>query len=142
MHMLFSQSCKYAIRALVHLSLSTDSPSLSREIARDIQVPEHFLAKILQDLVRHQLLESFKGRGGGFQLARTPERISLGEIVHAVDGNGLTENCLLGLPNCSAESPCAMHDWWSIQRRELKKMLEGQSLTDLTKDGAPREIIK
>ncbi len=132
--MLFSQSCKYAIRALVHLSLRADSPSLSREIASEIQVPEHFLAKILQNLVRHQLLDSFKGRGGGFQLARAPERISLGAIVLAVDGNGLTENCLLGLPHCSADSPCPMHDWWSLQRRELKEMLEGQSLADLARD--------
>lgn len=140
--MLFSQSCKYAIRALVHLSSNTDGPSLSRDIAHDIQVPEHFLAKILQDLARHQLLDSFKGRGGGFQLARPPGRISLGEIVHAVDGNGLTENCLLGLPNCSAESPCAMHDWWSTQRQELKEMLEGQSLADLTSDGVLKKIAK
>ena len=129
--MLFSQSCKYAIRALVHLSNKRDDPHLSREIAGEIQVPEHFLAKILQDLARHHLLDSFKGRGGGFRLARPPEQISLGEIVLAVDGNGLTENCLLGLPNCSAESPCPMHDWWALQRRELKEVLEGQSLADL-----------
>lgn len=129
--MLFSQSCKYAIRALVHLSIKRDDPHLSREIAGEIQVPEHFLAKILQDLARHHLLDSFKGRGGGFRLARPPEQISLGEIVLAVDGNGLTENCLLGLPNCSADSPCPLHDWWTLQRREIKEVLEGQSLADL-----------
>jgi Rrf2 family transcriptional regulator, iron-sulfur cluster assembly transcription factor len=136
--MLFSQSCKYAIRALVHLTLKTDSPSLSREIASEIQVPEHFLAKILQDLARHHLLDSFKGRGGGFRLARAPEHISLSEIVLAVDGDGLTENCILGLPNCSADSPCAMHDWWAQQRRELKEMLEGQSLADLAHNETPK----
>ena len=127
--MLFSQSCKYAIRALIHLAHSRQTPCLSRDIAHNIDVPEHFLAKILQDLARHRLLDSFKGRGGGFQLARRPDQIAIMDIVEAVDGPGLKNDCVLGLPECSGESPCPLHHWWGRQRDQLLDVFESQTLS-------------
>ena len=79
--MIFSQTSKYAIRALLHLAQHGDQPHRSRAIAQALTVPEPFLAKILQALVRHGLLLSFKGRGGGFKLARAADRISVYEIM-------------------------------------------------------------
>ncbi len=128
-HMLFSQSCKYAIRALIHLAHNRDAPCLSRDIAHHIDVPEHFLAKILQDLARHRLLDSFKGRGGGFRLARHPDQIALMDIIEAVDGPGLKNDCVLGLLACSNESPCALHHWWGRQREQIIDVFENQSLS-------------
>ncbi|NKB70648.1 MAG: Rrf2 family transcriptional regulator [Candidatus Latescibacteria bacterium] len=126
--MLFSQPSKYALRALLHLAQKGPEPHLSREIARALDVPEPFLAKILQNLVRHKLLQSFKGRGGGFKLAKPAKRISLLAVVQAVEGPDFGHNCLLGLPECSETNPCPLHDHWSTHKARLFDMLENQTL--------------
>ena len=126
--MIFSQASKYAIRALIHLAEHAPEPQLSREIARAIDVPGHFLAKILQDLSRVQLLQSFKGRGGGFKLAKSADQISLLEIVQAMDGPGFGQHCLLGLPGCSEIDPCPLHEHWVRHSTEIMAMLRSQTL--------------
>ena len=75
---MLSQACKYAIRAVLYLAQrGGKDPLLCKEIASELDVPEQFLAKIMQDLVRHKLLVSFKGRRGGFNLLRSTRQISL-----------------------------------------------------------------
>lgn len=134
--MLLSQSAKYALRAAIHLAASDDEALLSRQIAESLQVPAQYLAKILQDLVRHGILTSTRGRGGGFRLARPAPQIPLLHVVKAIDGENFGEECALGLPHCSDVSPCALHDSWAHLRGDIIAMLSDTSLADLGKDGA------
>lgn len=122
--MIISQACKYGIRAMVYLAEHVSEPRLSRDIAHALHVPEYFLAKILQDLSRNRLLESFKGRGGGFRLGRPADRIKLLEVVEAIDGPQFGQGCLLGLPVCSDAAPCPLHYQWSGIRSTILQMLE------------------
>ncbi|MDP6700895.1 MAG: Rrf2 family transcriptional regulator [Candidatus Latescibacteria bacterium] len=130
--MIFSQTSKYAIRALVHLAHYESTPRLSPEIAEELDIPKCFLAKILQDLVRRNLLQSFKGRGGGFKLARAPDRITLLEIVQAVEGPEFGQHCLLGLSECGDHNPCPLHDQWTLHGNQFLNMLQSQTLGQLT----------
>ncbi len=138
---MLSQVCKYAIRAVLYLAERGDSdPLLCKEIASELGVPEQFLAKILQDLVRYKLLVSFKGRRGGFNLLRSTREITLLEIVEAVDGRVFGQECFLGFTTCSEESPCHVHEEWSEIKLNIMQMLSQKSVQQFA-DEAGRQPV-
>ena len=109
---------------------------MSRSIADELDVPAQYLAKILQDLARIGLLQSTRGRGGGFRLGRAPEDIRLLEVVEAVDGPGFSEEgCVLGLQECSKIHPCPLHWQWKEIRDALIETLGETTLQDIASRG-------
>lgn len=130
--MLYSKPCEYAIRAMAHLALRPErSPAQAREIARAENIPAPVMGKILQDLVRKGLLESRKGPGGGFHLARRPELVTLRDLVAAVDGLDHFLECAVGLERCSDEAPCPLHDTWKELRVHIMSYLETTNLAEM-----------
>ncbi len=103
-----------------------------REIARGIDSPEPFLAKILQDLARTDLLSSAKGPNGGFFLEDARRSVTLFDIVNAVDGDNLFTGCGLGLEKCSAKAPCPIHDEFKLIRTKIRAMLETTRVDEFT----------
>ncbi|MBI2503000.1 MAG: Rrf2 family transcriptional regulator [Candidatus Latescibacteria bacterium] len=139
----FSQATKYCIRAVLYLAEhSDDKPVMSRQIAKALRVPEPFLAKILQQLSKRGLLCSFKGRGGGFVLARPASQIHLGEVVEAVEGSQFGEECILGLEACSSEDPCPLHDQWSRFKVEMLGVMRVQSIEEVMQKSLGRKNRK
>ncbi len=94
-----------------------------KDIAASIDSPEHFLAKILQDLSKRGIIQSVKGPHGGFYLDRKNLERPLADVVEAVDGNSIFTGCGLGLEECSSERPCPLHDDFMTVRNQLQKML-------------------
>ena len=117
--MIFSRQCQYAIQAMTSLVLAPGGASRAEEIAQAEDIPHPILSKVLLDLVRKGLLESRRGPGGGFSLSRRPELISLRDIVAAVDGLAPFYQCVTGLPACSDETPCPLHEMWKQMRGSL-----------------------
>src|SRR5262245_12965784 len=111
LQILFSKTCEYALRAMIFIAQKSMQGNRAglKEIAGAIDSPEHFIAKILQDLARKQLLESAKGPNGGFYLDKKGLNCSLADIVKAVDGDKLFTGCALGLKQCSEKKPCPVH---------------------------------
>jgi len=143
--MIYSRSAEYAIRAFVHLAQVPEGKfAMVKNIAREEQIPSHFLAKILQQLARKGLLRSSKGPTGGFSLRVPASDISLLNIVEALDGLSAYEQCASGLPECNDEMPCSMHDSWKDLRERIKDYLGRNSITDLVKalEQKRREIAK
>jgi Rrf2 family iron-sulfur cluster assembly transcriptional regulator len=135
MSVLFSRQCEYALQAVMYLALQEDGERTSiRELTKKIQIPYHFLAKILQDLTYKGLLVSQKGPTGGFALAKSAKEITLFDIVEAIDGAGFTKNCILGFPECSGKNPCAVHDAWGPMREKLQSTLASQSVAEMAKE--------
>jgi len=128
---MLTQATKYAIRACVYLAGQGEAPVLSRQIAAALGLPAHYLAKILQDLVRAGLLVSSKGRGGGFRLGRPASRISLLSVVRAVERVPSAEGCVLGFPTCSDRHRCALHGSWKGPRDSFLTALERTRLSDV-----------
>lgn len=131
---MFSKACEYAIKATIYVagqSLENKRVSL-KDIAREIESPMAFTAKILQELVRNAIMNSVKGPTGGFQIERNNiDRITLSQIVDAMDGNAIYRGCGLGLKECNAREPCPVHDKFVKIRDDLKMMLEDTSLYEL-----------
>jgi len=128
--MIYSKPCEYAIRALVFLARFPDHGA-ARGIAKAEGLPAPVLGKVLQELVRKGLLESRRGPGGGFRLARNPQLITLRDVVAAIDGLDQFAECAVGLEGCSDESPCPLHDTWKGLRTKLMNYLETTTLTDM-----------
>ncbi len=132
--MIQSTATKYAIRAVCHLAGCCDgAPVQAREIADALDIPYHFLSKILQRLARDGILTSNKGPGGGFRLVRAPEETSLYDLIRVVEGPISDTQCMLGLDVCSDEARCPMHDFWKSYRTEFRRKMEVISLHDLVR---------
>jgi Rrf2 family iron-sulfur cluster assembly transcriptional regulator len=117
--MIFSRPCEYAIRALSCLALAPAGTARAEEIAHAEDIPLPILSKVLLELARKGLLESRRGPGGGFRLSRRPELILLRDIVAAIDGLDQFLLCVTGLPGCSDETPCPLHEMWKVMRTRL-----------------------
>lgn len=136
--MLFSKGCTYAIRAALLVAVKETKEGRKfipiRELAEELDLSFHFLTKILQLLTEAEIMESFRGPSGGIGLARAANRISLIQIISAVDGMSLFSECALGLPDCGEATPCPLHQSWSKRREELKRMFERTTLASLAND--------
>lgn len=131
---MFSKTCEYGIRAALYIaSKSQEGERVNlKDIAREIESPPAFTAKILQNLVRHGVVESLKGPTGGFLIRQSPKPVRLIEVVAAIDGDHIFNGCGLGLKACDANFPCPIHHEFAKVRDELKKMLEETIVTDLS----------
>lgn len=133
--MLFSKSVEYAIQAMIYLAeKESDDPIMIGEIAGAYGIPQQFLAKIVQTLVKHRLMVAVRGRKGGVKLARNPSEIYLPQIVAAIEGPPLEEEpCVFGLDACSDQEPCPLHHHWTVIRDEIHHMLENEDLKKLAR---------
>lgn len=101
-----------------------------REIAKGIDSPEYFIAKILQELSRKNLVQSLKGPAGGFYLDKQGMECTLADIVKAIDGDKIFLGCGLGLKECSEKKPCPIHNEFKKIRKEMHDMLQSATLNE------------
>jgi Rrf2 family iron-sulfur cluster assembly transcriptional regulator len=131
-----SKSGVHSVRALVVLAeLPAGEYQGASAIADQTDAPRNYLGKLLQILSRRGLVESQKGLGGGFRLARAPENISLFDVVDAIEGVSRWTECILGSPSCSDNNPCAVHERWAPVRDAYLDLLKMTKLDDLTPSG-------
>ncbi|CAM2976902.1 RrF2 family transcriptional regulator [Flavobacterium frigoris] len=131
---MFSKTCEYGIRATIFIASESyqDNRVGLKDIARKIDSPEAFTAKILQILSKNNIIHSIKGVGGGFEIPKkSMSRIKLIQIVSAIDGDRVFTGCGLGLIHCSEEHPCPVHEKFKTIRNELTFMLENTNLEEL-----------
>jgi Rrf2 family protein len=93
---MISQTSEYVLRALVHLaSRGNSEPVLAREIAEKAEIPRNYLSKLLYELRRAGLVESVRGKSGGYTLAVDPGSVRIADILDRFDGPGDYEKCFL-----------------------------------------------
>lgn len=130
--MLLSKACEYGLRAALYLaSLDEDGYVSIRTISDKLDISFPFLTKIFQQLNEAGLLESHRGPSGGVAFTKPTDEISLYEIVVAIDGADLFEECVLGLPRCGEDKPCPIHDRWADERTRLKALFRQHALADM-----------
>ena len=137
---MLSNTCKYAIRALIYLAnYSQDNRNIGiKKISEDLKIPSPFLGKILQSMAREKILASTKGPNGGFALGRDAKDISLYDIVVHVDGEKYFNNCIIRLEPCSCFTEeittCPVHRRFSSIRNDLMAFYKETSLFDIIED--------
>lgn len=140
---MISKSCKYAIRAALFVAseLKKGSKLSVKEIAFEIDAPEAFTAKILQNLTRHRIIVSTKGPYGGFYAEPRHLNIPLINIVNAIDGLSIFQDCGLGLQQCSEDHPCPFHNDYKIIRDGMLKMFSNTTIGKLSENLASGEAF-
>ena len=122
---MLSQTAEYALRAMTQLAIDAPNASATRDVANRTQVPPSYLAKILQSMKRAGLFTSRRGVGGGVKLARPPKRISLLEIVEAIDP--------LKRDNSRGAAFAPLNRKMNALTDQLRKGLADTSLADVAK---------
>ena len=109
-----------------------------KKISEDLGLSSPFLGKILQNLVKQQLLVSTKGPNGGFALGKKPGEITLWDIVVKVDGEEFFTNCLISLEPCKVHDPskplCAVHAQYDKLRTEISNFYKETTLEIISDD--------
>ncbi|MCF8256271.1 MAG: Rrf2 family transcriptional regulator [Flavobacteriales bacterium] len=118
---------------MIHLKVEfQDGQRLGlKGISTETESPEPFTAKILQQLVRHGLVESMRGPNGGFAIRDPKSELNLLQVVRAIDGDGIICKCVLGLEECSNENPCAAHDQFVEVRNHLAHALSSTTVNQV-----------
>lgn len=129
---MLSSACQIGIRAMLYLALRTGAGYVPvHEISKNLDVSKHFLAKIIQQLTSKGLLRSHRGPNGGVALARSADRISLEEIIEAIDGRKVFESCVLGMPGCGTATPCPLHDEWGPARDRFNEIMRTSTVRNV-----------
>jgi len=136
---MISKTGKHAILALSALArLNAGAYAGAADIAREIGAPRNYLGKLLKILADQGLLESQKGKGGGFRLSRDPAKISLLEIIDPIERVRRWSDCFLGKKQCRDARPCAVHGNWKIVRETYLRFLKTTTLASLSGQTARR----
>ncbi|ACY48890.1 RrF2 family transcriptional regulator [Rhodothermus marinus] len=131
---MFSRACEYGLRAVLYLaSLNHDGYVSIREIGERLNISVPFLTKIFQKLTQAGLMQSLRGPSGGVMFARSPEEITLFDVIVAIDGPDLFTECVLGLPGCGEATPCPLHDHWKEVRNPIRNLFASTTLADMAR---------
>jgi Rrf2 family protein len=129
---------EYAIRAMTYLAhRPVGEISSLRDVGAEQDIPESFLAKIFQNLVRAGLVASQRGAHGGFSLARPPAEITVRQVVEAVDGPIALNGCVLWPEDCRRSGDCRMHEVWVLAQERMMDVLEQVTLAELAPAPSP-----
>ena len=132
--MIFSKTVSYALQTVIFLSNSIEqNPVLQQEIAKALNIPHHYLGKILQSLTSSGLIGSKTGKFGGFYLNTSPDRISLYDIIKVFEGDDYFEECVLGFPGCDDETPCPVHNEWKPAKLIINDFMNNHTVADWAK---------
>ncbi|MBI2729538.1 MAG: Rrf2 family transcriptional regulator [Sphingobacteriales bacterium] len=130
---MLSLTCKTAIKAVIYLASKFESGEKTgiKEIAGFIDASEHTVGKLLQTLVKAEVINSAKGPTGGFFITAKQKKQSVITIVEAIDGKEVFKQCGLGLSKCSSAHPCPIHDDYKAVRDLFEKLCRDKKINDL-----------
>jgi Rrf2 family iron-sulfur cluster assembly transcriptional regulator len=140
---MFSKTCEYAIKIMIYIASRHEDEGIRaglEDISKAIDSPKAFTAKILQQLSRAKLLDSLRGRSGGFLITKN-RIIILADIVLAIDGDGLTNGCVLGFKVCDEKHPCPVHFKYKALKETIKFTLLNTSLSELKERITSKDVF-
>jgi Rrf2 family protein len=135
-----TRAADYAVRVMVHLATLPAGARAKREsLAESAQVPGHFMGKVLQLLTRAQLIHSYRGARGGFELARPSSRINMLQVVEAIEGPVGLNVCLGRGDACVRRRCCGAHDVWRGAQASLLAVLCNAPLDRLAEESLRKQ---
>jgi len=130
--MYITREADYAVRCVLYLARKVNGITPVNEIAEAMHIPKSFLAKILQRLVKAEIVKSGRGVGGGFSIAKKPESISILDVIKAIQGNAATINmCALDKRMCLLSNTCSVHPVWVELRGIIERRLQEENFAKL-----------
>ncbi len=128
-----SKLTDYAIVVLSYLALDALKIASATQIAQAVHLSIPTVSKLLKILLEARLVKSYRGAGGGYQLARSSKEITLADIVSAVEGKLAMTECCAALNTCVIDSLCAIKENWQVINKVILTALGGLTLNDMTR---------
>lgn len=133
---LITRDTDYALRSLCFIARQKNRVVSAAELVKELSIPRPFLRKILQLLNREGILESYKGKGGGFMLARSPAGIFLVDLMKIFQGPFILNECFLNKMACPRTKRCVLRKKINAIQDYVRKELKCITIASLLKEGA------
>lgn len=118
--MLFNKRIEYSIQIILYMSkLNNQAYINAGEIAMKLKLPKEFLSKILQTLTHFKIVNSQKGKNGGFKLIKPTSEIKLSELINAFEDESFIYSCILGMKKVCTGCNCPMYENWERTKIEI-----------------------
>jgi Rrf2 family protein len=132
--MKISRKADYALRAVLYIARQPqDKRNSINAIAESESVPRDFLAKILKELTRSEILKSYQGVHGGYQMAKAANQVSVLDVIESMDGPLGLNLCVRGDNGCDCDKSdhCNMYPFWSKMQTHVKGLLKNETIAKL-----------
>jgi Rrf2 family protein len=132
---MFNKETEYALRSLVYIQIQNFKgrrPGII-EIAKEIEAPQFFTAKILQRLVKNGFVQSLKGKGGGFYFDENKAELTMRELIITTEGDKMFTGCGFGLKHCDEQNPCPMHVRYAPIRKTINELMQSETIQSLAR---------
>ncbi|GAB4092920.1 RrF2 family transcriptional regulator [Flaviaesturariibacter terrae] len=128
--MIFSKTFGYALRGVLYIAACQEQQQLVQtdDIARELAVPKHFMAKVLKTLGQQGFLQSSKGQHGGFSVPPAVLDRPLIELLAAIDGLSIFHTCVLRLRSCDGKNPCPLHEHFKAVQEDIRRIMTDNSI--------------
>lgn len=136
-----SRFTDYAVVILAEMVKAGDVRLAASDLAARSNLPEPTVAKILKSLTRGGVLSSMRGVNGGYGLTRAADKITVADIITAMDGPISLTDCADVKSSCALEGQCSMHGRWGKVNMAVRTALEGVTLADLMQTPTPRKVL-
>lgn len=132
---MFNKETEYALRGLVYIQLQNENNRRpgTEEIANEIEAPRFYTAKILQHLVKSSVIQSVKGKGGGFYFEKDKAEFLIRDLVNLTEGKNTLQDCGFGLKQCDAGNPCPLHEQYAPIREAINTLVSTETIRSLAK---------
>ena len=133
---MLTNAAKYAIRAVLYLTEKVDTKEKfsGKDISKNLDIPDAFIAKLLQKLAKAKIISSSKGPKGGFYMNDKNLKKHITDIIMAIDNKDIFEGCFMGLPVCSDENPCPIHHIVAPFKERLQDKFQKLTILDFAKE--------
>jgi len=144
---MLSATCKYGIRAVIFIATKDDQKINTglKEIAEKLKIPQPYLAKILQILARKKILHSSKGPHGGFYLLIPASKLTLMDLIDAIDGRNFFDSCYVTGERCNFDKPdnglCVLHNDLRQEKVRLEKFFSSKTIEDLARQASGNRAV-
>ncbi len=136
---MFSQTVEYALRAVIHLAHEAPAARTTAQIAEATRVPKDYLSKILQGLAKKRIVETQRGVGGGISLAKTPEEVTILDVVNAVEPIERITTCPLKLAN-HGMNLCPLHRRMDAAMATVEEAFRNSTLAEVLADPSSTSV--
>ncbi len=130
--MQLTRAADYAVRIMIHLAtLSPGARPSAKALAEAGEIPEQFVGKVLQALARFRLITAHRGMNGGFALAVPPEKVTLLDVVEAMEGPTHLNVCMEYGQGCTRKGRCPAHHVWVKAQEAMTGVLRSATIASL-----------
>jgi Rrf2 family iron-sulfur cluster assembly transcriptional regulator len=128
-----SKTTSYALKVMSFMADHNDRVWSASELYDQLGIPHQYLRQIMTTLTKGGLVQSRRGRNGGFSIGKKLKKITVADIIETMEGLDSFDRCILGFTDCPFDQQCAMHEMWADTRNHILNVLNNTSLADLKK---------